>query len=78
MKVIGFKRCATPTGGAAVAVATSYGLVWIDTHNFFVGRRTPVSRREAIRAAQAAPYGRSYRCSAPAGRCYEQTRLDHA
>jgi hypothetical protein len=75
MKVIGFKRNATPTGGVAVAVATSYGLVWVDAHNFFAGRRTPVSRREAIRAVQAAPYGRSYYSSAPAGRCYEQTRL---
>ena len=75
MKVIGYKRNAAPSGGAAVAVATSYGLVWVSTHNFFAGRKTPVSRREAIRAVQAAPYGRSYYSSAPAGRCYEQTRL---
>jgi hypothetical protein len=75
MKVIGFKRNATPTGGIAIAVSCNYGTAWVDAHNFFAGRRTPVSRREAIRAVQAAPYGRSYYCSAPAGRCYEQTRL---
>jgi len=75
MKVIGFKRNATPTEGMAVAVSSNYGLVWVDTHNFFLGRRTPISRREAIRAVKAAPYGRCYYSSAPAGRCYEQTRL---
>ena len=74
MKVVGFKRGATPTGGAAVAVACNYGLVWVDAHNFFPGRRSPASRRETIRAAQAAPYGRSYYCSV-GGHCYEQTRL---
>jgi len=76
MRVIKFQRNATPMGGMAVAVATNYGLVWVDAHNFFAGRRTPVSRREAISAVKAAPYGRSYYSSAPAGRCYEQTRLD--
>ncbi len=74
MVVIGFKRNATPTGGVAVAVATSYGLAWVDAHNFFAGRAAP-SRREAIRAVQAAPYGRSYYCSVFGG-CFEQTRLE--
>lgn len=74
MIVIGFKRNATPMGGMAVAVATSRGEVWVDAHRWFVGRRTPVSRREAIKAVKAAPYGLSY-YSAPAGRAYEQTRL---
>ena len=75
MKVIGFKRNAAPMGGLAVAVATSTGKVWVDAHQWFAGRRTPVSRREAIRAVKAAPYGSSY-YSAPEGRAYEQTRLD--
>lgn len=77
MKVIGFKRNATPTGGIAVAVATNYGMVWVDTHKWFAGRRTPVSRREAIRAARCAPYGKFYPCSlAELGRpVFENTRL---
>jgi len=69
MKVIGFKRNATPTGGAAVAVLSHYGVVWVDAHNFFAGLAAP-SRREAIRAVEAAPYGRSYYCSVGSS-CFE-------
>ena len=74
MKVIKFKRGATPMGGAAVAVACNYGIAWVDAHAWFAGRRTPISRREIINAAKAAPYGQSYYCSV-GGHCYEQTRL---
>jgi hypothetical protein len=76
MRVIGFKRNATPMGGMALAVATSKGEVWVDAHQWFAGRRTLISRRKAIKAVKTAPYGLSY-YSAPAGRAYEQTRLDY-
>jgi hypothetical protein len=45
MKVIGYKAKAAPSGFAAVAVACSHGVAWIDPHLFFVGRSGGVSRR---------------------------------
>lgn len=73
MVVIGFKRNAAPHG-SAVRVMANYGAVWVDVHLMFAGHPAP-SRREAIRAVQAAPYGRSYSCSINGG-CFEQTRLE--
>jgi hypothetical protein len=76
MKVVGFKRNATPSGVSAVAVVTDRGVVWLDGHRFCIGERgAPVSRRKLIQRVQAAPYGKFYYSNSEQDQVFDMTRL---
>lgn len=78
MKVVGFIENGAPSGIGAVAVNSNYGKVWVDPRCFFVGRKTPIFRKEILQAVEEAPYGRSYITSGVASTCYDLTRLEEA